>query len=51
MRRTHVRSFHAVLVQQSRLGGLTMAELREVLTEAWLTVAPRRMRRSTSNDR
>lgn len=39
----HFRNYNAVLVQQSRLGELTVAELREVLTEAWLAVAPRRL--------
>jgi hypothetical protein len=41
----HFRRTDAVLVQRSRLGELTVAELREVLTEAWLTVAPRRLAR------
>ena len=39
----HFRNSNAVLVQQSRLGELTVAELREILTEAWLSVAPRRL--------
>lgn len=39
----HFRNYNAVLVQQSRLGELSVAELREVLTEAWLTVAPKRL--------
>ncbi len=39
----HFRNYNAVLVQQSRLGELTVAELREILTEAWLTVAPKRL--------
>lgn len=39
----HFRSYNAVLVQQSRLCELTVAELREVLAEAWLAVAPRRL--------
>lgn len=41
----HFRSFNAVLVQQSRLGELSVTELREILTEAWLTVAPKRLAR------
>src|SRR5690606_31453739 len=41
----HFRNYNAVLVQQSRLGELTVTELREVLTEAWLTVAPKRLAR------
>jgi hypothetical protein len=37
----HFRSFNAVLIQQSRLGELDVEELREVLTDAWLAVAPK----------
>jgi hypothetical protein len=37
----HFRSFNAVLVQQSRIGELDVDELREVLTDAWLAVAPK----------
>ena len=37
----HFRSYNAVLVQQSRLGEVDVDELREVLTDAWLAVAPR----------
>lgn len=39
----HFARSNAVLVQQSRLGELDVEELREVLTEAWLSVAPRRL--------
>lgn len=39
-RRTRAK---AVLVQQSRLGEIEVAELREILTEAWLAVAPKRL--------
>ena len=39
----HFKGFNAVLVQQSRLGEITVDELREVLTDAWLAVAPRRL--------
>lgn len=39
----HFRNTNAVLVQQARLGELTVSELREILTEAWLTVAPKRL--------
>lgn len=35
----------AVLVRQSRLGELEVEELREIVTEAWLAVAPRRLAR------
>jgi hypothetical protein len=37
----HFRSYNAVLLQQSRVGELGVDELREVLTDAWLAVAPR----------
>jgi hypothetical protein len=37
----HFRSYNAVLVQQSRLDEIDVEELREVLTDAWLAVAPR----------
>lgn len=37
----HFRSSNAVLVQQSRLGEITRAELAEVITDAWATRAPR----------
>ena len=41
----HFRSHNAVLVQQSRLGEISRDELAEVLTEAWLAVAPKRLAR------
>jgi hypothetical protein len=41
----HLRGSNAFLVQQSRLGEITVDELREVLTDAWLAVAPRRLAR------
>ncbi len=37
----HFRNFNAVLVRTSRLGELDFDELREVLTDAWLAVAPK----------
>lgn len=37
----HFRSFNAVLVQQSRLGEVTRAELAEIITDAWATRAPK----------
>jgi hypothetical protein len=37
----HFRNYNAVLVQQSRLGEIDVDELREVISEAWLAVAPR----------
>lgn len=36
----HFRNFNAVLVQQSRLHEVDVEQLRELLTEAWLAVAP-----------
>jgi hypothetical protein len=39
----HFHHFNAVLVQQSRLGEVDVDELREVITEAWLAVAPKRL--------
>lgn len=46
-RRTNAK---AVLVQQSRLGELDVSELREILTDAWLAVAPRRLVREHFSD-
>jgi hypothetical protein len=37
----HFRNFNAVLLQQSRIGEIEVDELREVLTDAWLAVAPK----------
>jgi hypothetical protein len=37
----HFRGYNAVLVQRSRIRELEVDELREVLTDAWLAVAPR----------
>ena len=39
----HFRGYNAVLVQQSRLAEITRDELAEVITDAWLAVAPRRL--------
>ena len=39
----HFRNFNAVLVQLSRLGEISRDELAEVITDAWATVAPRRL--------
>jgi hypothetical protein len=41
----HFRSYNAVLLQRSRIGELDVDELREVLTDAWLAVAPKRLAR------
>ena len=37
----HFRNYNAVLLQRSRIGELELDELREVLTDAWLAVAPK----------
>lgn len=39
----HFRNYNAVLVQQSRLGELSLDELTEVIEDAWLAVAPKRL--------
>ncbi len=39
----HFRNYNAVLVQQSRLGELDVAELREVITDAWAHRAPKKL--------
>ena len=39
----HFNGYNAVLVQQSRLGELSLGELTEVLTEAWRAVAPKKL--------
>jgi hypothetical protein len=41
----HFRNYNAVLLQRSRIGELDVDELREVLTDAWLAVAPKRLAR------
>jgi hypothetical protein len=44
----HFRNFNAVLLQTSRIGELDLDELREVLTDAWLAVAPRSLAKRLS---
>ena len=39
----HFKGYAAVLVQQSRLGEVDVDELREILTEAWAAVAPKKL--------
>lgn len=39
----HFKNYNAVLVQQSRLGEISREELSEVIEEAWLAVAPKRL--------
>jgi hypothetical protein len=42
----HFSGFNAVLVQQSRLGEIGVAELREVITDAWRAIAPKALVRA-----
>ena len=37
----HFNGYNAVLVQQSRLGEVSRDELAEIITDAWLTKAPK----------
>jgi len=39
----HFRGYNAVLVQQSRVGEITRDELAEVITDAWLATAPKKL--------
>ena len=39
----HFRGSNAVLVQQSRLGEISRDELAEVITDAWLATAPKKL--------
>lgn len=42
----HFDGYAAVLVQESRLGEVDVDELRELLTDAWLARAPKRLARA-----
>lgn len=42
----HFRGYNAVLVQESRLGELSLTELTEVLRDAWRAVASAAVRRA-----
>jgi hypothetical protein len=42
----HFDHDNAVLVQESRLGEMTVEELREVIEDAWRAVAPKRLVRA-----
>ncbi len=46
----HFNGYRAVLVQQSRLGELSRDELAEVLTDAWLTKAPKSLAKTILAD-
>lgn len=39
----HFQGYNAVLVQQSRLGEITRDELAEVITDAWVATAPKKL--------
>jgi len=42
----HFNGYNAVLVQQSKLGEISVTELREVITDAWRAVAPKALVRA-----
>lgn len=46
----HFKGYDAVLVQQSRLGEITRAELAEIITEAWACKAPAQLARQHFGD-
>jgi hypothetical protein len=46
----HFRGYHAVLVQQSRLGEIEREELAEIITDAWATKAPKTLVRKFFED-
>lgn len=39
----HFDGYNAVLLQESRIGEMTRAELAEVITDAWIAVSPQRV--------
>jgi len=39
----HFKGYNAVLVQQARLGEITRGELAEVITDAWVATAPKKL--------
>jgi len=39
----HFSGYNAVLVQQARLGEITRDELAEVITDAWVATAPKKL--------
>ena len=47
----HFKGFNAVLVQQSRLGEISRDELAEVITEAWLATAPKKLVKAFLDER
>ena len=47
----HFNGYPAVLLRESRIGELTRAELSEVITDAWLLRAPKRVSKRWLADR
>lgn len=47
----HFRGYNAVLVQESRLGEIALDELTEIIEDAWLAVAPARLRKEFLEER
>ncbi len=41
----HFNGYNAVLVQLSRLGEISRDELEEIITDAWIAVAPKKLAR------
>ncbi len=39
----HFDGYHSVLLRESEIGGISKAELTEVITDAWLARAPKRL--------
>ena len=46
----HFKGYNAVLVQQSRLGEISRDELAEIITDAWLTKAPKSLAKAFLTD-
>lgn len=42
----HFKNFNAVLVRASRLGEMSYDDLAEVITDAWIAVAPAKIRKA-----
>jgi hypothetical protein len=47
----HFNGYPAILLRESRIGDLTRAELAEVITDAWLIRAPKRVSKRWLADR
>ena len=46
----HFKGYNAVLVQQSRLGEISRDALAEIITDAWLTKAPKSLAKAFLTD-